>query len=78
MANDYELILTKAKCNFLLGHYDVALQYFQSYKERLHSTMFEADVEIIKICHEISAGVQKANTLNKLVERLESIEMGFK
>ena len=32
LLNDKELILTKAKCNFLLGNYEIAIRYFESYK----------------------------------------------
>lgn len=35
-------------------------------------------MEIIKICHEISAGFQNANTLDKLIQRLGNIETEFK
>lgn len=32
LLNDKELILTKAKCNFLLGNYEMTIRYFESYK----------------------------------------------
>lgn len=67
------MILTKAKCNFLLGHYDMAIKYFDSYKESSNLSTFENDVEIIKICDEISKESQDPAMMNKLIDKLNKI-----
>lgn len=33
LPNDHELILTKAKCNFLLGNFDASLKQFEQYEK---------------------------------------------
>lgn len=44
------MLLTKAKCHFLLGEDDISIPLFKKYCEISYSTEYESDVAIMEIC----------------------------
>lgn len=48
------MILTKAKCHFLLNNTDTSLQLFKEYEDKSSNRDYKRDVEMIKICMKIT------------------------
>lgn len=57
--SDYELVLTKAKCHFLLGEEETAISLFKKYGELSYNYEYESDVAIMEICRRIKKGTNK-------------------
>lgn len=50
---DSELILTKAKCHFLLGEDELSIPLFKKYCDLSYSSEYESDVSMMEICKAI-------------------------
>lgn len=49
------MILTKAKCHFLLNNTETSLQLFREYEEKSYNKDYRRDVEMIKICNKLGS-----------------------
>ena len=54
--SDSELLLTKAKCHFLLGEDEQAIPLFKRYCETSYATDYKSDVTMMEICKNIRKG----------------------
>ena len=70
---DHEMLLTKAKCHFLLNNTVECLQLFQKYEEQNFTNEFKNDVKLIKISSQQMTECSTPESYHLILKEVQSM-----